>query len=220
MSKLQIFNPPISGGGSFGPSKFGDVSGGNYSEFEDDGTLEFVGDASVWDDLEGQLFAQRLDTSSGRIDYNFTDITVDFQTNARYPNEPVMSAHQMRHRYKFGTLMYPHLHWIQNQNDVPNWLLAYRVIENGGTVGAFALAAWSSLAFVYSAGTILQIALFPTIAGVSTISFSIDTKLYRDSANASGLFADTDPYTGVDSAKFFDIHFINDTVGSREEYVK
>jgi len=32
-------------------SEFGDVTGGNYSKFEADGTLVFYGDATVWEDL-------------------------------------------------------------------------------------------------------------------------------------------------------------------------
>ncbi len=37
--------------GNFTTFKAGNISGGNYTEIESDGTLEFLGDATVWDDL-------------------------------------------------------------------------------------------------------------------------------------------------------------------------
>lgn len=205
-----------------GTSKIGDQTSGHTSEFEDDGTLKFNGDAVVWDDLKESAIARNLDTTSGRIDYNFTEATVDFADNARYAaTEQLTMAMQMSHSYKFGSDMEPHVHWIQNQDAVPNWLMEYRVIQNGGAVSPTFLAAiCSEQIFTYTSGTILQICEFPLIAGVSDLSFSVDVKIYRDTGNTSGLFAGVDPYTGAASLKFFDIHYMKDTIGSREEFVK
>ena len=80
---------------SYTTIKVGDVAGGNYAEFEDDGTLKNNGDATTWDDIKFPLFGQRLDVSSGRIDYNFEDCTVDFENNARYPEEPICILGQL-----------------------------------------------------------------------------------------------------------------------------
>ena len=207
--------------GVFDTLQVGDVAGGNYFEIESDGTFILFGDATRWDDLEGSLIAKQLTSPAGRIDYNFTELTADFQNNAIYPTDLIAIVSQVRHRYELGTDLKPHLHFIQNQNTVPNWLISYRVIENGGTVGAFALATWDSLMFTYpGAGSILQIAEFPVITGLMDLSFAIDVKLFRDTTNVSGLFAGADPYVGDAAAKFFDVHFRNDSLGSREEDVK
>ncbi len=43
----------------------------------------------VWEDMRAPLQAQRLDTASGRLDYDYFNAAVNFNSNARYPNEPV-----------------------------------------------------------------------------------------------------------------------------------
>ena len=48
---------------------WGDRAGGNYSEFESDGTLKFSGDATVWDDALFELTSQesKTHTSGGAV---------------------------------------------------------------------------------------------------------------------------------------------------------
>ena len=187
------------------------------------GKIVQQGTNTTWKDIVTQAFAQNIDISSGRIDFNYTGVTIDFAVNARYPEEPLCMAFQMQHDYKFGTQMYPHLHWIQNSSDIPNWMIAYRVSQNGIAIpDAFNLAKHNGggAVYTYSSGTILQIVRFPVISGVHDLSFSIDIKLYRDTANASGLFAGADPYTGIASVKFFDLHYEVDDLGSAAEYIK
>ena len=123
----------------------------------------------------------------------------------------------MKHHYRF----HAHTKGIQNQDEVPNWLMEYRIIQNGGVVSpTFIAAICSEQIFTYTSGTILQICEFPLITGVNDLSFSIDVKIYRDTVNTSGLFSGADPYTGTASLKFFDIHYMRDTSGSREEFIK
>jgi len=175
-----------------------------------------------WDDLRFPFTGNRIDVSSGRVDYDYTECTVDFQTNARYPNEPVCMIAQMPHHKLFGSSVQPHLHWIQQSAVFPNWLLAYRWYNNGSTVpGTFTLAAYTTHAFVWSAGNLLQITKFPAIAapGGEDVSSILDLIIYRDSANTSTLFAGADTY-GIAKAKEFDLHYQIDDRGSRQEYVK
>ena len=40
--------------------KIGNVANGDYAEFEEDGTLRYKGDATVWDDVVGSLYGRRL----------------------------------------------------------------------------------------------------------------------------------------------------------------
>ena len=179
---------------------------------------------TVFDDIRFPLTGQQLTTSAGRLDYNFDECTVDFGATARYPEEPICMVAQMPHGKKFGTDIRPHIHWVQEQDETPNWLLAYRFYNNGAAIpSSFSLAAISSTPdFVYTSGTILQLSDFPHIGapvneGVSAIC---DLILYRDSANESGLFVGADSYSGTAAAKEFDFHIMFDAPGSRQEYIK
>jgi len=203
-------------------TEIGDIEAGNKTVFENDGTLRFDGDSTVWDDLKESAIARNLDTTSGRIDYNFAEATVDFADNARYAaTEQLTLAMQMSHSYKHGSNMEPHVHWIQNQDKIPNWLMEYRVLLNGeAATPTFLKAICSEQIFTYTSGTILQICEFPLIPGVSSLSFSVDVKIYRDTGNTSLLFSGVDDYVGPAALKFFDIHYIKDTIGSREEFIK
>lgn len=193
-----------------------------HVRIESGGTIKLGAPAVVWDDLKEAAIARSLDTSSGRIDYNYAEATIDYATNARYNvSEQLTFAMQMSHAYKHGTNLRPHVHWIQNQDAVPNWLIEYRVVSNGGAVPAtFTQAICSSQVFTYTTGNIMQICKFPEITGVSETSFSVDVKLFRDVDNDTGLFTGVDLYTGIASIKFFDIHYQIDTLGSRQEYIK
>ncbi len=185
--------------------------------------IGFSGDTRiVWDDLRFPFTGQRIDISSGRIDYDYVECSVDFATNARYANEPVCFICQMPHAKKFGTSLHPHIHWIQEEANVPNWLIRYRFYNNGETVPIYTNAAYTRHLFTYSAGDLLQKTIFPEIAAPAgeSVSAMADIILYRDSANASGLFAGGDPYTVAAKAKEFDLHLIFDVPGSINKYSK
>lgn len=175
-----------------------------------------------WDDERFPFTGQRIDVSGGRLDYNYSELGVDFQSNALYPNDVVGMICQMHHAWKQGDNICPHLHWAQNQNAVPNWLLEYRLYDNGEAIPA----AWTQLTgtelFTYTAGTILQITDFGEIdaSSLTGVSAFIDFKLYRDSNNASGQFAGADPYAGDALSKEYDIHYRRDSSGSKEEFAK
>lgn len=176
-----------------------------------------------WDDLRFPFTGQRIDTSAGRVDYDYTELGIGYQSNALYPTDVVGMICQMHHRWKLESTVRPHLHWFQNANNVPNWLLAYRKYKNGDAIPAsWTLVISSGESFTYSSGTILQITTFGDIdmTGIDTVSDFIDFKLYRDTNNVSTLFAGADPYSGTALAKEFDIHYQIDSSGSNEEYVK
>lgn len=177
---------------------------------------------TTWDDLRFPLIGNRLDSASGRIDYNYIECTVDFDINARYPEEPICFVAQMPHSKKIGTVIRPHIHWVQEQNQVPNWLFSYRVYNNGDPVPTFTNVAYSQSLFPYTSGSIMQLTLFPDIILPSpeNVSAGCDMILYRDSANASGLFSGLDPYTIIAKAKEVDIHFEIDSLGSSQEFTK
>ena len=184
-------------------------------------------DKIVWDDLRFPLAGARLDTASGRLDYNYFNGGVDFASNARYPEEPISMVAQMSHMYKTDSELRPHIHWYQNQDETPNWLLAYKILTNGDThafdtdYSNHTFIVSTGDVFTYVSGTLLQISNFTpfTPSGFGT-SGIIHFALFRDTANVSTLFSGVDSYTGTATNLEFDIHFQKDTLGSRQEFIK
>lgn len=211
---------------TFSSLRAGDVTEGNYSEFEKDGTLIAKGDATAWDEISQSFVGFNLFTVAGRVDYNYSELTLDYATNARYPEEPIGMVIQMLHARKAGSDISPHIHWIQNSDNCPNILVEYRWYNNGEAVPTV----WTKIALtdednvfpfvVPNTQQISKIVLPEGLGFNKTLSSTFDIKIYRDTANTSGLFAGVDTYVGLWSAKYFDIHMEIDMFGSRQEFVK
>jgi hypothetical protein len=193
----------------------------NNSEFEADGTMKFNGNATVFDDMLGDI--TRTKTVGTRVTLDDTENTLNFTSSAAL-TDYVFINFQMPHRWKVGTTLYPHIHWEQNANNVPNWLIQYRWQINGSAK----TTAWTnykcntSNAFTYVSGVLNQISygggLTPPVgAGLSDI---IEIRLIRDTSNTSTVFTGSDPYSGTASVTTVDIHYQIDTLGSRTEYSK
>lgn len=204
---------------------FGARGDGNYSEFEEDGTLIAKGNATCWDEVSQSFVGANIFTVAGRVDYDFAELTLDFATNARYPEEPVGIVIQALHARKANSDIRPHIHWIQNSDNNPNILIQYRMYNNGSVPPAWTLKALtaSDNKFAWTGAGMQQITEFNLPAGHGAslgLSFTIDVKIYRDTQNVSTLFSGIDSYSGVFSAKYYDVHFEKDMIGSHEEFVK
>jgi hypothetical protein len=183
-----------------------------------------------WDDVRFEPDAQNLLNPAGRIDFDTTELTVDFQANALYPDDDFFGVRQMSHRYKLQSSIRPHCHFYQLGSAVPNWLVELRIYKNGGLVPAgYQLYALDQLAFTYpGSGTFFQIAFTDLIdmtatgpfGAIDTVSAFVDMKFYRDTTNVSGLFAGPDPQAGNAKLKEFDIHYQIDSSGSNQEFIK
>jgi len=187
-----------------------------------DGNL--VQNDTGFEDLRFPLIGRRMSTAAGHLDYNYAELGVDYDDSSRLHNADALDfVCQLEHSYKFESTIYPHLHWAQSHANIPNWLIGYRVYENGAAIpGTWDYAKGTEVA-AYSSGTILQITNFTpiTMSGIDSLSAIIDFKLYRDTSNTSTLFAGGDPLSGDALAKEFDVHFQKDTpCGSAQEYVK
>lgn len=224
MSKLQIFNPPPSTGGNFGVSKFGDVPGGNYTEFESDGTMVAVGDAACWRDELQSLVGARLESPSSDIVLNLAEGAVTFEDSARYPTDYISANHQINHDWLLGSNIDPHLHWWQARAEVANWLIGYRwQIQGSAKTTTWTNIAWTSNAFTWSAGTLNQITEFGPIVppvGYGQVSDIVQFRIYRDVTNVSTLFAGAEATPADIDAVNFDTHIEVDMLGSRQELVK
>ncbi len=178
----------------------------------------------TWDDLRFPFIGRNIDTSSGRIDYNYTELGVDFQDNSRLAEtEQISMIVQFPHGWKTGSVISPHLHWVQSSSNIPNWLISYRWYDNGDTIpSTWTNAPYGTHAFTYTSGSIMQLTEFDITVpvGIDAVSSMLDIKFYRDTNNTSTEFAGADPLTGNALAKEFDIHYQIDQSGSRTEYVK
>lgn len=177
----------------------------------------------AWDDAKYPFFGRQLDLVAGHLTYNIAELGVGFDDTSRYNDlDQIGIIAQMEHKYAIGTEIRPHIHWMQSNAAIPNMLLKYRIYDQGETPPAWTLAATTGQSFTYTSGTILQISAWPAIsmASITGVSAFVDVKIYRDTANASTLFAGADPLTGDWLAKEFDLHYRVDSMGSGEEYKK
>lgn len=187
-------------------------------------------DPPQWDDLSEALIGARLDTSSGRLDYDYFNGGVNFQDNTRYPNEPVVISLQARHAMVIGAgaVLRPHMHWLQQQAAVPNFLIGIKTMNWGEATGFetdfsnYLLFKWDVMASTYpGSGTFAQIACFPEIDISSlTLSGTINVALFRDSTNVSGLFSGVDPVAEDVTVVYNDSHVLFNSSGSRQEFIK
>jgi len=181
---------------------------------------------TFFDDLQYQLIGQNMTSPAARIAYSVNRDYVKFPKTCDWNDDWLTMVIQMSHRWKVGTAIYPHIHWIQAGEKTPNFLVGWLWQVNGATTAT----TWDYLipsanAFSYSSGNLNQITKFnkitpPAGAGLSDL---VHIKLFRDVANESTEFtgAEDDAKTQDDAyANSFDIHFEIDTAGSREEYVK
>jgi hypothetical protein len=200
--------------------QFGNVASGHYSEFEADGTYKANGDATTFDDLLGDVTSLQV-VGVGVVADN-SENAINFATSANL-SDYVVANYQVRHRWKAGSNVFPHIHFEQSENNVPNFLIRYRWQRNGQAK----TTAWTdykcdTVAFTYSSGTLNQIAHSGSITPPSGYSLSdiIEFRIFRDNANTSGVFSGADAYTTDVLVTGIDIHIEEDTLGSRSEYAK
>lgn len=201
--------------------KFGDITGGNFSGFGDDGTFIMNGSARTWRDELGDALGLR--SQGPGVSLNLTELTQEFATNSDL-NDYLYKNLQTNHDRDPLERIYPHIHFFQDRNSIPNFLFEYRWQINGGTkTTAWTRLKCNNLAFPYTSGTLHQIAA--TAAGIlpppgSTLSDIIQFRVLRDNSNASGLFSGADPYNAAVGVLSFDVHICSNTIGSNDQYTK
>jgi hypothetical protein len=203
---------------------FGNIAGGNYTQFEYDGTMKFVGDATTWRDELGPLLASRLESPASDIVQNITEGSITFKSSARYPTDYVVYNVQVNHDWLIDSDVEFHIHLWQTQSEPGNFLLGYRWQANGqAKTTAWTEVALTNQIFTYSAGTlnqILDVASAITPPASADLSDVVQFRLYRDYTNASGEFSGAET-NGIDiDVMSSDMHRQSDTIGSRLEYTK
>lgn len=201
------------------PNKFGDITGGNYSEFKTDGTLKFNGDATTFRDELGDAVSLKVQGVGIALDPG--EAVLNFQTSANL-SDYIYKNLQRNHDAKIGAPVYPHLHFQQSGAGVPNMLLQYRWQRNGEIKNT----SWTYLkintpVYTYVSGVLNQIlscaGITPTDDKLSDI---LQIKVYRDNANNSGEFSGSDTYSGNAAITSFDVHIETDQTGSATQWSK
>lgn len=194
----------------------GNQTTGDKTEIEADGTAEFLGDSTVWDDLVGSLIGRRLSSVAGKVDYNWAENTITMQPGGviTTTNDLIIFNYQYPHACITDGEMRLHIHWEQPNANQVEWTLDYRIQSNGSAK----TTAWTRVTanstddsvFTYVSGTLNQITELATIDMTGAgISATVQFRLARTDVTATDI-----------EAVFVDAHVLRDTGGSRTEYTK
>jgi len=210
--------------------KFGGIDG--YTMFDAEGHQTMVGDARPWRDELGDALSIKVQGAG--ISTDLTESVVNFDFNAAYNANPALADFlyknvQLNHDRDLSSLIYPHIHWLQAKNYSPHFLLQYRWQINGGEkTTAWTFLKCNVLTFPYTVGQVIHQISHATAAIVppagTQLSDIIQFRIYRDTTNAAGQFTGTCPYNTAGNASAgvlsFDLHFMTNSIGSNEEYIK
>jgi hypothetical protein len=204
---------------SDGITKIGDVTNGNDTKIEADGTLVFEGAAEVWDDLRVSL---DKGSSSASLEYVWGSAGPQiwyFRNNDGL--EAMSFVVQIPHSWKEGTIIYPHIHWLPKASESGNveWNLDYSW-QNYDSTTPLVFSTYSTstvtVAGPFTANThrITSLASGGLDGADKKISSILICKIWRNSIRTADTYADD---AGLLS---LDFHYQIDTVGSRAQYVK
>jgi len=168
---------------------------------------------SLYDDLRFP-FTSTKRGSLDKPDFDFTNIGLLFPRNNA--TEAIYIVAQLPHTYKEGTDIHPHIHWQQMNSSSVVWKMSYKWFNSGETApAAFTTITSGAGVFSYTSGNISQLSSFGGIGGQGKeISSLLLITVFREDNIDAGA-------GGGDALAFeFDIHILNDSTGSRYEFVK
>jgi len=212
---MESIQDVLATAGSVPTAKFGGVD--DNFEVESDGSTVRRGAATLWDDLAGSLIARRLESTVGRLNYDYDENAIVMQDdgNIGATADRLIFNFQKPHGAKVDSTFNLHIHWEQTEVGAVEFTLQYRIQSNGASKTTVwtevVVDASTNSAFTYVSGTLNQITQLADIDwSSSSISATIQFRLAR-----------TDDI-GLDdiNATFVDGHVERDNIGSRQEYVK
>jgi len=200
-------------------SRIGNPGAGNYSEFEADGTLEFVGTATVWNDIY-------FPTTTGKLGGANQPTWTAFQGNTyEYTfaiNDYIhLPSQEISHSYREGSNITLHCHIVLNGSDVGNtdvnYEIEYTIGDLNETMSAAAVV--TSGDYTIPGGTAdrthLYIAIGTIVGATYLIQAALKMRFRRIALVGGGNAPSNDPFVLMVGA-----HIEEDTVGSRAETTK
>jgi hypothetical protein len=166
-------------------------------------------EADKFDDLFFPLAQVRVGANS-LPHFDYTNNGLLFPQNDT--SEYVLITCQLPHRWKEGSTVYPHLHYMQTQDVQPTFRMEYRWTNIGDAIsGTWTNYDLNQNAIPYESGVHQILKASAGIVGTGkTISSLLEIKLYRTD----------NVHTGDLLAKQFDVHIEIDSLGSTLEYTK
>jgi hypothetical protein len=188
-------------------NKFGDSN--NYSEFEDDGTLTFKGNATVWNDIITNVANLRTGNTAPTFSA-FTGGIYGLRFDVSKADE-VHGSIEIPHDYKEGSDLVVHAHWSPTTTNTGNIVFGFEY-SLAGDNSVFSVASNVTSIPTASPGTVNKLIRqnLLTISGLGIkIGNIITFRFYRQNGG-------TDTYTGNAFVHSIGIHYECDTVGSRQ----
>lgn len=206
----------------FDSGKVGDFVGGDYTDFDEDGTMTAHGAATCYDDLWGDLTGARLTVGIGQVDLDWFENCVKWQPNSTGnaltdEDHFVITNLQYPHKSVATGSLDPHIHFkhVDGGPDA-TFSIMYRVQSNG----QLAASSWTTITATVSTDCVFS-APGTGETKVNILQFpSIDMTGKGISAVVMFRIARTDNNTGDINACMFDCHYEIDMMGSGEPYVK
>lgn len=206
---------------------FGQVEIGNdtsYTEVEADGTIEFIGEATVWNDYVVPFSSVKAkDAKPPTWEVFIGDVFQwAFKNENSVDKEPEVGfVIQMPHDWD-GSTIYPHIHWAPEEDGSGSvvWAIEYTWVSyNNDTPIEFPstnvltgtsrdLASMGHKHLITEFGSITPTSSQNSISSILVVTF------YRNSTNAE------DTYSKDAFGLSFDIHYKSNTIGSRLQYTK
>jgi hypothetical protein len=190
----------------FGTGRFGGAS--HYSEFEADGTLHMVGNATVYEDLNFDP------SSSGGPAATLPDyVTINNVVHREFTsanNQLCGDGEEMPHKYKLSSIIYPHIHiFLKNLESVGTTGVTFTLYwelrqSTGTTSGSVPLSATSVQLGTTAGANKLDLYDVTGFAGAAELGSQLTLKLARTAGNAGDIVVTT-----------YGVHYEIDTVGSR-----
>ena len=189
----------------------------NYLEVEADGTIVMRGSSTVWDDIAGNLAANKLESVAGALQYNYAENTITMNTGGDITDtaDRMMFNVQLPHGVKENSTLDLHLHWEQPDAVARQFTVQYRIQINGEAK----TTAWATE--VIDTSAVLNV--FPYVLGtINQVTDLVHIDLTDAGLSAVLQFriARTDVVAGDIEVTFMDCHVEKDTIGSRLEYSK
>ncbi len=206
-----------------GDSRFGDQAT-NYAEFETDGTLEFNGTATIWDDLRTPVNTVKVPGSKAPTWTSYSaGLLLGFSYQSVGGNEEeVYFTVQIPHGRKPGSDIFPHVHWVPNEDttddpEVVRWGMEYEWVDMDGS--------FSGTTTIYGEESFTDTADKHTVTDLTTIDGSGHTalismlvcRLFRNSSHANDTY---DSGSALALLLEIDFHIEMDMIGSRQAWVK
>ena len=203
-----------------GEDRIGGIT--DYSKFENDGTLEFTGAATVWNEvvipgISGKPATVAPDFLKFRDNGSGSTGVWQYQYQHKEGiEESIFFNIEMPHDLKEGTSIVPHLHWTPMTTGSGNvtWTIEYTWIDDGGTFGPTSFASGTTTVGSQYKAILTSFGWFSPATNQKHIYSILCVRLFRN------IVSGTDTYIDRAALLSFDVAYETNTVGSRTMWAK